>query len=618
MANLLVDERDVNFVLFEQLEISRLFEGPAYAEYSEELAHMVLDAARKLAEKELWPARPQGDAEGVSLENGSVRAPACFHAVYERYREGGWPSLPIDTEHGGQGAPISLACAVNEVFVAGNLPFMSYPELSIGAGRVIQRFGTEQQQRDYMAPLYSGQWTGTMCLTEPQAGSDVGALRTKAVKQGDGAYAISGSKIFISCGDHDLAENIVHLVLARIEGAPPGTKGISLFIVPKKRIENGSLVPNDVTTASTEKKLGLHGSATCALNFGDRDDCVGYLLGEEHSGMAIMFTMMNEARLAVGLQGLAQASGAYMHALRYARERVQGVAIHALRDPGAERLPIIEHPDVRRMILWMKSVTEGMRALLYYAGYCEDRMVVATSDDERSRYSDMVDLIIPVCKAWCSDMGFRVTEMAIQVYGGYGYCREYPVEQFLRDAKITSIYEGTNGIQALDLIGRKLTRKQGALFAHFLNELNQLVHEASKDPRLQSIGKTFHHARTSLIEATTFMGKQALAGDVTLPALYATQYLELFGDITVGGMLLRQAGIASARLADIYGDRNVHEPEAQNRLLCQDPEAAFYAGKIASAEFFATNVLALASGKARAITSGYRSPLELPTGCFGT
>ncbi|MEJ2717405.1 MAG: acyl-CoA dehydrogenase family protein, partial [Deltaproteobacteria bacterium] len=259
-----------------------------------------------------------------------------------------------------------------------------------------------------------------------------------------------GNKIFISAGDHDLSENIVHMVLARLEGAPPGTKGISIFIVPKKRIENGELVPNDVATAAVEKKMGIHGSATCGLIFGEKENCIGYLLGGENQGMRIMFNMMNEARLAVGLQGLCQSSGAYMHALRYAKERLQGPEISAMRDPDAPKIPIIQHPDVRRMLMWMKSVTEGIRALLYYAGYCEDRVKVAKTDEEAAKYQGFLDILIPVCKAWSSDMGFRVTELAIQVFGGYGYCREYPMEQFLRDCKIASIYEGTNGIQKHD------------------------------------------------------------------------------------------------------------------------------------------------------------------------
>ncbi|MDQ7782670.1 MAG: acyl-CoA dehydrogenase family protein, partial [Desulfomonilaceae bacterium] len=361
MVNLVVDERDAKFVLYEQLNIEELAQSEKYSEYSREMCDMILDAAQKLAENELWPARTAGDVEGVTLRDGNAVVPKSFHDAYSHFRDGGWMSLSVAPEHGGQGCPIALYCGAMEMFVAANLAFMAYPGLTTGAARLVQDYGTDEQRRTYMDRMYSGEWGGTMCLTEPQAGSDVGALRTRAKHNSDGTYSITGNKIFITSGDHDLTENIVHLVLARIEGAPPGTKGISIFIVPKKRMENGALVDNDITTGSVEKKLGLHGSATCALNFGEKDGCIGYLLGNENGGMRIMFDMMNEARLGVGLQGLAQASGAYMHALRYADERIQGPVFSSMRDPSAPKIPIIEHPDVRRMLLWMKSVTEGIR-----------------------------------------------------------------------------------------------------------------------------------------------------------------------------------------------------------------------------------------------------------------
>ncbi len=335
MANLVVDERDVKFVLYEHLQIQDLCQANKFCEYSREMSDMILDAAQKLAENEFWLTRTEGDVEGVRLENGQVRVPAGFHGAYHKFCEGGWIALPAEAEHGGQGAPATLSLAAMEHFVAANLALMTYPSLTVGAARLIQNYGTDQERRSYMDKMYSGEWGGTMCLTEPQAGSDVGALRTKASRRPDGTYSMVGNKIFITSGDHDLTENIIHLVLARVEGAPPGTKGISIFIVPKKRIENGTLVDNDVTTAAVEKKMGIHGSATCALNFGENENCTGYLLGEENSGMAIMFNMMNEARMTVGLQGLAQASGAYMHALRYAQERVQGPSLAANERPGS-------------------------------------------------------------------------------------------------------------------------------------------------------------------------------------------------------------------------------------------------------------------------------------------
>lgn len=616
MANLLVDERDVKFVLYEQFKLDELCQSERYAEFPREMCDMILEAAYKFAENELWPVNAQGDAHGARLENGRVLAPECFHKAYSLYCENGWPLLSVETEFGGQGCPIMLYCSVMETFVAANLAFMAYPGLTLGAARLIEKYGSEDQQRAYMDKMLTGEWGGTMCLTEPQAGSDVGALRTKAKRNPDGTYSIGGNKIFISSGDHDLCENIVHLVLARIEGAPVGTKGISIFIVPKKRIEGAELFDNDVVATAVEKKLGIHGSATCALSFGEKDACVGYLLGEENSGMKIMFNMMNDARLSVGFQGLALASGAYMHAVRYAVERVQGPHISRMRDADAPKVPIVDHPDVRRMLLWMKSVIEGMRGLLYYAAFCVDRARIAADPAEAERYHGMIDLLIPIGKAWASDMGFRVTEAAVQIHGGYGYCSEYPAEQFLRDIKITSIYEGTNAIQALDLVGRKLTYKQGALFRTFIEETEQVLSRIRDNPRLEPIATLFREARTKLVEVTTFFAQKGFSGDFLIPVLYASPYLELFGDVAIGFMLLWQAEIADARLEDIHRTAGADSPEKQARIAAENADAGFYCGKLASARFFAHTFLSLAEGKAKAIMSGERSAVDIPIEAF--
>lgn len=616
MANLLVDERDVKFVLYEQLNVEELCQSDPYTEFSREMFDMVLDAANKLAEKELAPTNQDGDVKGVSLVDGQVKVPESFHHAYGLYCEGGWAALPICQEMGGQGFPNVLYCATMEQFVAANQALMMYPGLTIGAARLIEKYGTEEQQRAYMDNMYTGFWTGTMCLTEPQAGSDVGALRTKATRNPDGTYKIVGNKIFISAGDHDMTENIIHMVLARVEGGPAGTRGISIFIVPKKRIENGELVDNDVITAAAEKKMGIHASATCALNFGEKDNCIGYLLGAENEGMRIMFNMMNEARLAVGFQGLAQASASYMHALRYAKERYQGPEITTMKDPTAPKVPIIQHPDVRRMLMWMKSVTEGIRALLYYAGYCEDRVLSAKNEEEENKYQGFLDILIPICKAWSTDMGFRVTELGVQILGGYGYCREYPLEQFMRDCKITSIYEGTNGIQALDLVGRKLGFRQGALFKSIAAETGNLLKIAGKNYRLKDIVGPFAEARNQLIEVTRFFGLKSITEDFMTPILYATPYLELFGDVAVGFMLLWQAVIADRRLDELYRDAQADTPEKKAEFLKANRSAAFYRGKVASAQFFANTILSLSKGKARAIMSGERSAIDLPEESF--
>jgi hypothetical protein len=491
-----------------------------------------------------------------------------------------------------------------------------FPGLTHGAARLVEIFGTEEQKNLFMNKLYSGEWCGTMCLTEPQAGTDVGALRTKAIRNADGTYNISGTKIFISCGEHDLTENIIHMVLARIEGSPPGTKGISIFIVPKLRLENGQLITNDVTCGGIEHKLGIHGSPTSVLNFGENNNCIGYLLGEENRGMSIMFQMMNEARLFVGMQGLSHATGSYLAALNFAKERIQGTEADRMKDPTAPKVAIIKHPNVRRMLMFMKSVTEGLRALLYYVGFCEDMIRSTTSAEEKEKYQDFIDILIPICKAYGSDMGFKVCEIAIQVHGGYGYCQEYPVEQHLRDCKIASIYEGTNGIQALDLVGRKLVIKRGRLFKRLIGETEDFLEWARKNFELRELVATFEAAREQLIQVTKYFGLKGMTADYVVPLLYATPYLELFGDVALGFMLLWQALIAHRRLQEIYVDAGAKDGESQKEVLASNRSAAFYRGKIASAEFFITNVLSLSRGKAKAIMSGQQSAIEIPEESF--
>jgi alkylation response protein AidB-like acyl-CoA dehydrogenase len=616
MANSVVDKRDVKFVLYEQLDIEQLSNTAKYAEYSKEMYDMVLEQAWKLAENEMEPTNSKGDRDGCVWEDGKVRVPESFHRPYQMYREGGWLPISEDVESGGQGFPVVMGLSAIEAFGAANLALFLYPGLTHGAARLLEVYGTEEQKRNFMDKLYNGEWCGTMCLTEPQAGSDVGASRTKAVPNQDGSYSISGTKIFISCGEHDLTENIVHMVLARIEGAPPGTKGLSLFIIPKLRPENGQLVDNDVNCGGIEHKMGIHGSSTCTLNFGENNNCTGYLLGIENQGMRIMFQMMNESRLFIGMQGQSHASAAFLYALQYAKERTQGSDVSRLKDPSAPKVAIINHPDVRRMLMFMKSVTEGLRALLYYVGFCEDMVRSTESDEEKEKYQDFIDILIPVCKAYGSDMGFRVCETAIQVLGGYGYCQEHPVEQFLRDCKIASIYEGTNGIQALDLVGRKLVVKRGQLFKRLIGETEDFLKWARKNFELRELVATFEAAREQLIQVTKYFGLKGMTADYVVPLLYATPYLELFGDVAVGFMLLWQALIAHRRLQEIYVDAGAKDGESQKEVLATNRSAAFYRGKVASAEFFITNVLSLSRGKAKAIMSGQRAAVDIPEESF--
>jgi alkylation response protein AidB-like acyl-CoA dehydrogenase len=608
---LLADERDIKFVLYEQLRVEDLCKYPLYSDFSREMFDMALDQAEKLAEKEFYPTNKIGDKEGCRFEAGKVRVPDAFHKPYALYREGGWLAMADPPEVGGQGFPMVLSNATIELFGAANWALLMYAGLTHGAARLLQKYGTSELQEIYMEKMFSGEWGGTMCLTEPGAGSDVGNLGTKAVRRPDGSYNISGQKIFISSGMHDLTDNIVHMVLARTEKAPKGSKGISIFLVPLLRYEDGKLVHNDVACAGIEHKLGIHGSATCSLNFGEKGECIGFLMGEENKGMRIMFDMMNEARLFVGMQGLGHASTAYLHALQYSKERMQGAPIERMKDPDAKRVPIIEHPDVRRMLMFMKSSTEGLRALLYFAAYCIDRVRVAETDEERELFEGYLDLLIPICKSVGSDLGFKVCETAVQVYGGYGYIQEYPVEQFLRDCKIASIYEGTNGIQALDLVGRKLGMKRGQLFKDALKAINEMLGKFKKNFNLRDLISIYEEAQENLIQVTKFFALKGMTDEFHVPVLYAKPYLDLFGDVAMGFVFLWQAHVADRRLNEIYRDHNATDEKSRKKLREENRSAAFYFGKIASARFFMNQVLIQAGGKARSIMSDDKSPLEI-------
>jgi len=610
---LLVDERDVSFILHEQLRIEELCRYPKYSSFSRDLFDMALQEAEKLAEKEFYPANRDGDRQGCRFENGKVRAPDAYHRPYQHYCEGGWLAMSDPPEVGGQGFPLVVANACVELFGAANWSLFMYPGLTHGSARLLEEFGTPEQQELYMHKLFAGEWAGTMCMTEAQAGSDVGSLTTRATPLGEGTYLISGQKIFISSGMHDLTENIVHMVLARIDGAPKGARGISIFIVPRLRYDvDGGLVDNDVACTGIEHKMGIHGSATCSLNFGENGKCIGYLLGQEHTGMRIMFEMMNEARLFVGMQGLAQGSTAYLHALKYAKERLQGASAERMKDPTAPRVPIIHHPDVRRMLMFMKSSTEGMRALLYLAAYCIDRVRAAQSEEEKERFKGYVDLLIPICKSVGSDLGFRVCETAIQIYGGYGYITEFPVEQLLRDCKIASIYEGTNGIQALDLVGRKLTQKRGQLLKNAMAAMTEILERIRTNFNMRELVGIYEEAQESVIQVTKFFALKGMTDEFQVPLLHAKPYLDLCGDAAMGFLLLWQAHLADRRLQEIYRDHRAGDARAQQEILKNNRSAAFYLGKIASARFFINQVLTQAHGRARAIMSNDKSALEIP------
>ena len=604
MAQLIADRRDIDFVLHEQLQIEALSEHEKYAEYNKKTIDLVISEARNLAIKELLPAQIDGDREGARFENGKVTVPASYHKAWELFKEGEWVALSDDPEWGGQGMPATLSLAANDYFIGANFAFMMYPGLTHGAGRLIHTFGTQKQKDLYLKKMFTGQWTGTMLLTEPEAGSDVGALTTSAVKNDDGTYSITGNKIFISSGEHDMAENIIHPVLARIEGAPQGTRGISLFLVPKIRVnDDGSLgEPNDVVCTGIEEKMGIHGNATCSLSLGSKGNCRGTLLGEENKGMRAMFQMMNEARLLVGLQGLACASTAYVYAVNYARERVQGRHLLKVLEDDAPDVPIIEHPDVRRMLMTMKVYVEGMRSLLYYIANCEDKIRISDKEEDRARYQGLIDLLIPVGKGYVTDKAFEVCSLGVQVYGGYGYIKEYPMEQLLRDCRITLIYEGTNGIQAMDLLGRKLGMNKGKPIMDLLGEVQKTIASAKSMPGLEALAAKVEAAVNKLGEVALHIGQKGMSPDTRMVAFaHACSFMEVCGDVVFAWLLLWRACIAAQNL--------------ENGAKKKDIE--FYEGQIKSAEFFAHSILPVSRGKMKAILESSSAAVDISADAFG-
>lgn len=615
MANLLIDDRDQKFVLFEQLEIGKLSESKLYSEFDNEVYDMVLSEAQKLATKAMMPTNSISDTEGCVFKDGKVSVPECFHELWRLWNEGEWRRLDLAQDIGGQGMPMVVGMAANEYFEAGNLAFQTLAAMTRGAAQLIATHGNEAQREKYVEKILSGQWTGTMVLTEADAGSDVGATKTTAELNEDGTYTITGTKTFITGGETGLTENVIHLALARIKGSPAGTKGLSLFLVPRIKINpDGSLgEPNDVKTIGVEKKLGIKGSPTCQITFGEEGNCRGELIGEVNKGMPIFFTMMNESRLIAARHGASVSASAYLHALNYSRERLQGSEIGA--PPGGPQAPIIKHPDIRRMLLQMKSYTEGVRALILYTSYCIDQERIIEDKDERQKWSNRTAFLTPVAKAYGTDLSFRVTEAAMQVYGGYGYMKDYPIEQFLRDEKVHSIFEGTNGIQALDLAGRKLLRESEDLYTGLLKDIEEFCNKNRDHKTLASYVKTLDTARKALSDASGFITETGKK-DFPLLALYATQYMELFGDVITGWLLLWQAVIAQKALDKIISEKGVDEKNGLEKLFSENADAAFYSGKLASARYFVSNMVSNATSKANVIMNADRAGLDISENCF--
>ncbi|EMS78925.1 acyl-CoA dehydrogenase [Desulfotignum phosphitoxidans] len=602
MAQEVADRRDVDFVLHEQLEVEQLSRHDHFSEFTRKTVDLIVSEARNLALKELLSCQREADEEGCTFDSGQVTVPKAFHRAYDLFRQGEWIAMCDDPAWGGQGMPRTVAMAAENYFNGANFPFMLHNILIHGAGKLVERFGTDQQKDLYLKNMYTGKWGGSMLLTEPEAGSDVGALTTKAVKNDDGTYRISGSKIFISSGDTDLVKNIIHPVLARIEGAPAGTAGISLFLVPKFRVNKDGTPGefNDIVCTGIEHKMGIHGSPTCAMTLGGKGACIGTLLGEENKGMRAMFVMMNEARLHVGMQGFACAGASYLNALNYARDRVQGAALTAPK--GSSGIPIIQHPDIRRTLLSMKTASEAMRSLLFYVGFLEDKMTLSADKDEKARYQGLIDVLIPVAKGYVTDRAFELCSSGLQVFGGYGYTREYPQEQLLRDCRITQIYEGTNGIQAMDLLGRKLGLNQGQAFMDLVTEVEQTIGAAKKVTELASLADTLETTLNHLKETAGKLAGDLGSKNILTAFAHAHPFLDVTGDTLMGWMLLWRAVIAARKLGD--------NPKKK--------DTAFYQGQVTGARFFISTVLPVAQAKMAVIQAGDTSALDMADTAFGS
>jgi alkylation response protein AidB-like acyl-CoA dehydrogenase len=614
MADFVADIRDLKFVLFEQMDLDRLLSSEKYNNFTREDLEMILEEAYKFAREVLAPINAPLDRQGCTFKDGKVTVPEILREPRRMFAENGWLALSMSPDFGGQGAPDCVSIAVNDLFFGACVSLCLGALLASGAAHLIEAFGTDELKQLYVEKMYTGTWAGTMCLTESQAGSDVGASTTRAVREGD-HYLIEGEKIFITFGEHDLTENIIHAVLARIEGAPKGTKGLSLFVVPKYRVNaDGSLGEfNDVACSGIEHKLGINATPTCSLVFGQNGKCQGWLLGEENQGMRAMFQMMNEARISVGLQGVSAANASYQYALSYCKERLQGPDIRNFKDPDALKAPIIKHPDVRMMLMRQKAYAEGMRAMLIFAAYCADRAHVEQDERSKARYQGIMEVMTPICKAYCSDMGFRVTEWALQCYGGYGYVKEYPAEQYLRDCKIASIYEGTNGIQAMDLVARKLSMNGGANLMALVGLINNFIDQHKEHPVLKEQVATLAGARDAWGAVNGFFMGAAAQKKLLVPLVNASGYLSLCGDLLVGYFLVDQAVLAWTKLQPLCQEAKVDPTDAKalTALARDHAEVRFLDGKIKTARFYCSYELPQVKAKAKSIQSGDMSALHM-------
>lgn len=578
---------NIKFVLHEVLGIEHLSKLPGYQDATPETIDAVIEEGAKLAAEVLFPLNQSGDKEGCVHENGKVRTPSGFKEAYKTFIEGGWSGVSSDPAYGGMGLPHLVNFVMMELLCSANMSFAMYPGLSQGAYDALHSHGTQELKDTYLHKLVSGVWSGTMCLTEPHCGTDLGLIRTKAIPNKDGSYAVTGTKIFISAGEHDLTENILHLVLAKLPDAPEGVKGISLFLVPK--LLPDGLKENNVTCPSIEHKMGIKGSATCVMNF---ENSQGWLVGEAHKGLRAMFTMMNAARLGVAMQGLGIAEVAYQNGLNYAKDRLQMRALDGAKFPDKPADPIIVHPDVRRMLLTGKAVTEGCRALSYWVGMNLDIAEKHEDAGVRQEADDLVALMTPILKAYQTDMGFEVASLAMQIHGGHGYIWDYGVEQYARDARIAMIYEGTNGIQGLDLVGRKMGVGFGRLLRRFFHPVSEFIEINQTNPELSEFVMNLAKAFMKLQQSTALIAQKGLK-DPNEAGAASVDYLRQFALVALAYMWARMVKVAQEKLKAGTGNKE------------------FYESKISTAKFFFERMLPEAEGRYRMITAGAGSLMEL-------
>jgi alkylation response protein AidB-like acyl-CoA dehydrogenase len=589
--------RDMRFVLHELHDSTALAQLPGLEEMTPDLLNTILEEAGKFISATLLPLNASGDAEGCRYEDGVVRTPKGFKEAYKAFVEGGWGALSSDPEYGGQGLPQSAAKLVEEMICGCNLSFGLYPGLSHGAYLALKSHGSEALKNLYLPKLVDGSWTGTMCLTESHCGTDLGLLRTKAVPQADGSYRITGSKILISAGEHDLTENILHLVLARMPDAPPGIKGISLFVVPKflPNADGSVGARNGVKCTGIEHKMGIKASATCQISF---DQASGFLVGEPHKGMRAMFVMMNSERLSVGTQGLGIGEVAYQSAVAYAKDRLQGRSLSGAKHPEKSADPIIVHPDVRRMLMTMRAYNEGCRALGVWVANALDRMERLPESPERSEAEDFIALMTPVVKALFTDLGFEGANLGLQTYGGHGFIVDHGMEQFVRDARIAMIYEGTNGVQALDLVGRKMPANMGRSLRRFFHPVAEFIEAHGADPEVGTLVQSLAKAFGALQLATGFIAQKSFS-DPEEAGAASTDYLRMLGLVALGYMWVRMAKVAADKLPGAAGE-----------------DAAFYQAKRTTAAFYVDRILPQVGGLLYAIKSGKASMMALEEAAF--